>query len=271
MGNRLLDSIVATKNKEITERRNLYPVPLLERSLFFNTPIVSLKKYLRRADLVGVIAEIKRRSPSRGVLKERVNIEDLSIGYMQSGASALSVLTDAEHFGGSSEDLSVARRFNFCPILRKEFIVDEYQLIESRSIGADVVLLIARILTPAQLKQLTQTARALGLEVLIEIHTAAELAPALEAEPDLVGVNNRDLDTLQINLDLSRTLGSQIPQSVTKISESGLDSAATINELKSQGYDGFLIGEAFMRSASPAESCRRLIDAIKEQRPDGQG
>src|SRR3954468_733795 len=139
----ILDQIISHKRKEVDERKSLYPLKLLEKSIYYNSPVVSLKKYLLREDKVGIIAEIKRKSPSRGMINQHVSIERTSIGYMQAGASALSVLTDKEYFGGTNEDLNTARKFNYCPILRKDFFIDEYQIYEAKSIGADVVLLIA--------------------------------------------------------------------------------------------------------------------------------
>src|SRR3954462_11709546 len=150
----ILDQIIEHKRKEVEERKSLYPTKLLEKSIYFSSPTVSLRKYIRRPDLSGVIAEIKRKSPSKGVLNKNVSIERTSIGYMQAGASALSILTDTKFFGGTNEDLTTARKFNFCPILRKDFTVDEYQLIEAKSIGADAILLIAAVLEPREIDQL---------------------------------------------------------------------------------------------------------------------
>src|SRR5262249_23227520 len=154
--------IVEQKRKEVAERKSLYPVKLLEQSIFFASPAVSLKKYVQRKDLSGIIAEIKRKSPSKGPLNPHISVERTSIGYMQAGASALSVLTDKEFFGGSNEDLMVARKFNYCPILRKDFTIDEYQIIEAKSIGADAILLIAAIMEPQRVLALASFAHTLG-------------------------------------------------------------------------------------------------------------
>jgi len=255
----ILDKIISHKRRELERRKELYPVPLLEKSIYFQTQPVSLKKYIKRPDKVGIIAEIKRRSPSKGVLNEHISIENLSIAYMQAGASALSVLSDNEFFGGSNNDLREARKFNFCPILRKDFVFDEYQVYEAKSIGADVVLLIARILDPAQLGRLASCARALGMETLLEVHDRRELDDFLCDEIDIVGVNNRNLDTLEIDIETSFTLGELIPGSFLKISESGIDNAETIMRLKENGFSGFLIGEAFMKSSRPEQECARLV------------
>src|SRR5689334_188395 len=191
----ILDEIIAYKKKEVADRKELYPVKLLEQSHYFATQPVSLKKYIQRDDLSGIIAEIKRKSPSKGVINPHVSVERTSIGYMQAGASALSVLTDTNFFGGSNDDLMTARKFNFCPILRKDFTIDEYQIVEAKSIGADAILLIAAALPPARVKELAAFAHSFGLEVLLEVHNEEELNANLDAQADLIGVNNRNLKT----------------------------------------------------------------------------
>ncbi|MCB0354368.1 MAG: indole-3-glycerol-phosphate synthase, partial [Bdellovibrionales bacterium] len=204
----ILEEIVLSKREEVAERKELCPIKLLERSLYFTTRGVSLKQYLLRKDRVGIIAEFKRRSPSRGDLLVHASVEEISIGYMQAGASALSILTDKKYFGGSGEDLTIARRFNFCPVLRKDFIVDEYQLFEAKSWGADAVLLIAAILDKDALVRLAKRAVDLGLEVLFEVHSERDLAKLPSTGVEIVGVNNRDLDTLEVSLETSRELVS---------------------------------------------------------------
>jgi len=260
----ILESIIAGKYREVAERRELVPVKRLERELYFASETVSLVKYLCRSDLVGVIAEIKRRSPSKGVIRQHISVEDLSIGYMQAGASALSVLTDSDHFGGSSADLIAARRCNFAPILRKDFTVDEYQILEAKAIGADVILLIAAALSPEQCANLARCARSIGLEVLLEVHSRQELDTHFNSDISLVGVNNRDLHTFNVSLDCSRSLIQAIPREVLAIAESGIADPETVVELKRLGFRGFLIGEAFMREAQPHRACRRFIERIEE-------
>lgn len=254
----ILEKIINHKQKEVTERKSLYPVPLLEKSIYFKTPVVSLKKYLKREDKLGVIAEFKRRSPSKGDINLYAKVEQVSIGYMQAGASALSVLTDKEFFGGQLSDLTEARTFNFCPILRKDFIIDDYQLIEAKSAGADVVLLIAACLTAEKLHTLAATAKNLGLEVLMEIHDEAELEK-LNSNIDVLGVNNRDLTVFKTDLQQSVRLAGLIPEGQVKISESGIKTPEDILTLIDAGYDGFLIGEQFMKHADPARACTELI------------
>jgi len=258
----ILEKILSHKREEVRNNKELYPPKLLEKSLYFPTPCVSLVKYLARTDLVGIIAEIKRKSPSKGVINQHIAVDELSIGYMQAGASALSILTDTHFFGGTSADLTLARKNNFCPILRKDFIIDEYQVLEAKSIGADVILLIAAALTPKEVQDLSKFAKSLGLEVLLEVHSEDELSKNLLPSVDLIGVNNRNLADFSLDLSLSEKLAPKIPPSYTKISESGIDSAAAILNLKRCGYRGFLIGEAFMRTGSPARACGELVSSV---------
>lgn len=258
----ILEKIVAHKQQEVAKRRDLYPVKLLEKSIYFHTPVVSLREYLQREDRVGVIAEFKRQSPSKGGINLYASVEKVSIGYMQAGASALSVLTDEHFFGGKNQDLTEARKYNFCPILRKDFVIDEYQLIEAKSIGADAILLIAECLEAGRLAQLAKKAKELGLEVLMEIHSADQLAK-LTDDIDVLGVNNRNLKDFSVSTQTSMDLYDSIPDSVVKISESGISDPNAIVELRRRGYQGFLIGEHFMASADPAKTCRELIRRVQ--------
>ena len=258
----ILEQIVAHKNKEVAERKSLYPVKLLEKSIYFKSPIVSLRKYLQRDDLVGIIAELKRKSPSKGVINKYVNVERTSIGYMQAGASALSVLTDSEFFGGKNEDLTTARKFNYCPILRKDFIVDEYQIIEAKSIGADVVLLLANVLSKTQINEMAKFARSLGLEVLLELRDKEELS-SINEFIDVVGINNRNLKDFSVNIDQSFSIGELIPKEFIRISESGISNPKTIHDLKQAGFRGFLIGETFMKQSRPELACANFIREVK--------
>lgn len=262
-----LDKIIAHKYKEVEERKSLYPVKLLEQSIYFNAPTISFKKYLLREDKVGIIAEFKRKSPSRGIINKYADIERTTMGYMQAGASALSVLTDTEFFGGKNSDLTTVRKFNYCPILRKDFIIDEYQIIEARSIGADVILLLANVLSPQQIKQFAQFAKKLGLEILLEIRDKEEL-PAMNEYVDAVGVNNRNLKDFSVNISQSYELVELIPNDFVKVSESGIDAPETIFNLRNAGFKGFLIGELFMKQSRPELTCSnfiREITAIKNE------
>lgn len=257
----ILEKIVAHKRVEVEKKKERYPVKLLEDSIYFNTPTVSLSTYLQRSDKSGIIAEFKRRSPSKGDINPYASVEQVSIGYMQAGASALSVLTDEHFFGGKNADLTLARKFNFCPILRKDFIVSEYQIVEARSIGADAILLIAACLEKQELDRLAAFAKKLGLEVLVEIHGVEEL-DKLSMHADVVGVNNRNLKTFEVNIGNSIALFDQLPKEMVKIAESGLNDPHAVVELKRAGFQGFLIGEYFMRDERPGDRCRAFIQRI---------
>lgn len=254
----ILDHILADKRREVEENRELYPLKLLEKSIYFQASPVSMKKYLLRPDLNGIIAEFKRRSPSKGVINEFADPEKVCLGYMQAGASALSVLTDSKYFGGSASDLQVARDLNFCPILRKDFILDEYQVVESRSIGADAILLIAGILDRERLQGLYELARSLGMEVLFEVHRLEEL-DLLPSGAEIIGVNSRDLRDFSVSRESMLEMAGSLPESAVRVAESGIDSPTALLQLRRAGYQGFLIGERFMREASPAQACRRFI------------
>ena len=260
----ILNEIVARKKVEVIERKSLYPNKLLEQSLYFDTPTVSFSKYISEPERSGIIAEFKRKSPSKGPINSYAQVEEITIGYMQAGASALSVLTDQKFFGGKNEDLSEARNFNYCPILRKDFIVDEYQIIEAKSIGADAILLIAEILTHEEVQNFSSFANSLGLEVLLEMHGESQIDKISEFV-NVVGVNNRDLTTFETTIQTSKQLASKLPSEIVKISESGISKPESVIELKSHGYQGFLIGEYFMQHASPHKICRNFIKAIEQE------
>lgn len=261
----ILDKITAYKRKEVANQQALYPTQLLEKSIYFETPVVSLVEFLKRPEMEGIIAEFKRKSPSKGVINNYAEIEEVSIGYMQAGASALSVLTDTHFFGGYSKDLTEARKYNYAPILNKNFIVDEYQIIEAKSIGADVVLLIAECLEKEELRQLAKFAKNLGLEVLMELHTEDQL-DKICPEVDLVGVNNRNLKTFEVDIENSLHIAQQLPKELPKIAESGISNPSTVVMLQQHGFDGFLIGEYFMQHARPQEACTRFIQQIVHEK-----
>jgi len=259
----ILDEIIGHKRREVSERKELYPTKLLEKSIYFESVPLSLRGYLRKPGASGVIAEIKRASPSKGDINPHISVESLSVGYMQSGASALSVLTDTRFFKGALEDLRTARRFNLCPILRKDFIIDPYQVIEAKSAGADVVLLIAAALKPDELQELAKEARGLGMEVLMEVHNSMELDTHLCPAVSLVGVNNRNLKTFTVDAQVSHELAGRIPGEFVKVSESGIFDVQLLTQLRRAGYEGFLIGEAFMSRSKPAMACRKFIEELR--------
>ena len=259
----ILEKIIGHKQKEIAYKSSIVPIKQLEQSIYFESSTVSLKTYLTRPDKSGIIAEFKRHSPSKGAINPYAKIEETSVGYMQSGASALSVLTDEQFFNGKNEDLTTARTFNYCPILRKDFIVNEYQIIEAKSIGADAILLIARILSKTQIKAFTQLAQELGMEVLLEIHSKNDLDKLCNTI-ELVGINNRDLNTFKVDFNHAIGLSEHLPKHTIKIAESGISKPSEITFLKQHGFNGFLIGELFMKSADPANSCKQFINQLNK-------
>jgi indole-3-glycerol phosphate synthase len=208
---------------------------------------------------VNVIAECKRRSPSCGVLRERYDPAAIAAGYARAGAAAISVLTEPTFFDGSLDHLGAVRAVVDIPLLRKDFIVSDYQLLEARAAGADAILLIVAALAPGELVRLMTRATELGLDSLVEVHTIAELDAALDAGATIVGVNNRNLRTLEVDVAASEAIIGSMPRHVTAVSESGLKSASDLQRLRALGYDAFLIGERFMTRPDPGGELRTLI------------
>jgi len=253
----ILKQIVKAKYQEVEMRKVLLPIAILEKSDHFERSCISLKQTLIESN-TGIIAEFKRKSPSKGIFDKNFKIEEITTGYVANGACALSVLTDEDFFGGSLSDLVAARNLNDCPILRKDFIIDEYQIIAAKACGADVILLIAAAITPTQCHKLAAFAKSLGMEVLLEIKNKNEIINYYNDYIDCIGVNNRNLETFEVRLETSIELAEFIPNNVIKISESGINKAHTIKELRTYGYKGFLIGEAFMQTPNPVESFKKL-------------
>jgi indole-3-glycerol phosphate synthase len=258
----LLDEIILYKKREIAERKKEWDIAQLQKSQHYNRSIHSLKRVLLDGKTTGIIAEYKRRSPSKGMLNNTADIGAVTRAYTENGAAGLSVLTDEKFFSGSVSDLLIARS-NPIPIIRKDFIIDEYQLIGSRSIGADAVLLIAACLTPLQVRTLANAAGKLGLESLLEIHNEEELDHICD-EVDMIGINNRDLKTFEVNIDLSFKLINKIPAGKPVISESGIGDPATVIELRKAGFKGFLIGETFMREPDPGLAFKQFVNEINK-------
>ncbi len=254
----MLQEIIENKRKKVDQNKQLYPTKLLEQSIYFDSNCVSLSQYLKRPDKSGIIAEFKRKSPSKGVINAYADVMQTTIGYMQAGASALSILTEEDYFMGKSEDLTTARNANYCPILQKDFIVDEYQIIEAKSIGADAILLIAAALEKDKIKTLYTLAKSLGLEVLFEIHGKEELDKVPDSDI-IIGVNNRNLKTMQVDIKTSFEIIQELPKSSLLISESGLNTVEDVRALKEAGFQGFLMGEHFMRTPDPAEALKQFI------------
>ncbi len=260
----ILDKITAQKAIEVAAAKAEISSQDLEKSEFFARKTNSLVGSLSAENSTGIIAEHKRKSPSKGIINDKLSVEEVTQGYAQAGAAGLSVLTDTDFFGGNKEDLQKARIANpSTPILRKDFMIDEYQVYEAKAWGADVILLIAACLSPEQIKSLSQKAHELGLEVLLEIHDQEELDRSPLEYVDIVGVNNRNLKNFaENNVNASLSLADKIPAHIIKISESCISEPETINLLKSAGYKGFLIGETFMKGASPGTKLGEFIAKI---------
>ena len=255
----ILKEILINKRKEVDFLKQNNPISIVEKSKFFNREIISLKKSL--IEKSGIISEFKRKSPSKPDINLSAEVLQISRGYELSNSSAISILTDAKYFGGSIEDIYSVRSYINIPILRKDFIIDEYQIIESKSLGADVILLIAACLSKEEVKSLSDFAKSLNLQVILEIHSEKELSYLCDSI-DLVGVNNRNLKKFETNINNSINLADIIPSSFLKISESGISNSKEIFILKEYGYDGFLIGENFMKKEDPVSACNDFIKKI---------
>jgi indole-3-glycerol phosphate synthase len=256
----ILDRIIAHKRIEVEQNKKNVPVKQLEKGIYFNRQALSLRRSLLDENKTGIIAEFKRRSPSKGIINDRDTVETVTNSYVSSGASGLSILTDLEFFGGTLNDLMAARKNNL-PILRKDFMIDEYQLIEAKANGADAILLIAACLSTAELKQLSYTAKSLGLEVLLELHDESEL-DHITPQVDLVGVNNRNLKNFEVDLKQSALLSQKIGIEFIKVAESGITSAKEIDYLKGVGFHGFLIGEHFMKQSNPGKAFSDFVKSL---------
>ncbi|MBW2960895.1 indole-3-glycerol phosphate synthase TrpC [Mesonia aestuariivivens] len=254
----ILDTIVKHKLTEVRLKKELFNISYLEQSSLLKRKCFSLSETLKNSKS-GIIAEHKRRSPSKPSINQKLLVNEVVLGYQKAGACGSSVLTDNSFFGGSLEDLQLARATTDFPLLRKDFIIDEYQILEAKAHGADVILLIAAILSPLQIKNFTNLANQLGLEVLLEVHNEKELQENLNAQVQLIGVNNRNLKTFEVSTQISKELAQQIPNEIVKISESGLKSVDDILELRTYGFRGFLIGETFMKTENPGESAENFI------------
>lgn len=259
----ILDKIAADKHKEVQMRQEIVPTTALELMPLFGRKCFSLSQALKESS-TGIIAEFKRRSPSKPDLNPNADVEVVVPSYQKAGASGISILTDELYFGGTMDDFFLGREQVSIPILRKDFIIDEYQILESKSIGADVILLIATLLSPEQIRTFSETAKNLGLEVLLEVHNQEELERSLIPGLDMVGVNNRNLKTFEVDIDISKNLSEMIPADFVKVSESGISTVSTIRELRTYGYKGFLIGENFMKSQDPQQSATDFIKILSE-------
>ncbi len=257
----ILDKINEDKRILVASQKQEISISELEKSSFFAQPVNSLSLSLIQPQSSGIIAEFKRKSPSKGTINDQVLVEEVTHSYVQNGAAGLSVLTDNPYFGGSFEDFEKARRANpGIPMLRKDFMVDEYQIIQAKSMGADVILLIAASLNPKEIKIFSELARSLGMEVLLEVHDKEELERSLMDSITIVGVNNRNLKNFaEQNVEASKELSELIPDKFIKISESCISSKEIINELRGYNYSGFLVGESFMKTSNPGKALKEFI------------
>ena len=262
----ILDKIIARKIEEVAERKLQVLTKELEMKGYFAKITNSLKTSLLNPASSGIISEFKRKSPSKGIINANVTPEEVTRGYVEAGAACLSVLTDIDFFGGSDDDFLRARKANpSIPMIRKDFMIDEYQIIESKSLGADVILLIAANLSPLKIRELGKLTKELGMETLLEIHDEVELNRSFCEYIDVVGVNNRNLKNFsEQNVNASLELIDKIPSNCIKISESCISNIETINLLKSVGYKGFLIGETFMKTENPAMALADLIEQLQQ-------
>lgn len=258
----ILDKIIEKKKIEVAEAKQQVPLAELERYPLFNRTCYSLKESVLHPERTGIIAEYKRASPSKGLINGTSSVAEVVGGYQEAGASAVSVLTDPDFFKGSLADLSAAREVLTIPLLRKEFIVDTYQIAEAKAYGADIILLIAACLNSQEIKAYADYAKSLGLNVLLEVHNEEELQRSLFDSIDAIGVNNRNLKDFVVDLNHSYDLADTIPNRFIKVSESGISDPKTINELKDVGFQGFLIGENFMKTADPGKAIKEFVGKL---------
>lgn len=257
----ILDKITRDKRIEVNLRKQLIPIKQLEQSILFEREITSLAKKIKNSN-TGIIAEHKRRSPSKQVINHDLNVFDVAKGYEEAGICGMSVLTDGKYFGGSLDDLLTARASCNLPLLRKDFIIDQYQILEAKAYGADVILLIAAILSKEDIKQFSELAKSLNLDVLLEVHNEEELKKSIMPSLDMLGVNNRNLKTFEVSLETSKRLSTLIPNDFVKVSESGISTIEAIKTLQPYGYKGFLIGENFMKTDNAGESAKQFIEEL---------
>lgn len=259
----ILDTIAAHKRLEVDHQKRTVEVMAMQDRPDYQKPRIAVTPRLQQKGNLGIIAEHKRRSPSRPSIKLDSDIAQIASGYERAGATAMSVLTDSHFFGGSLDDLVTARAASTLPLLRKDFIIDSYQIEEAKAYGADLILLISELLDRHQIADLGAQAQELGMQVLLEMHSAEHL-PKAERYVDIVGVNNRDLKTFTTSIDHSLDIGRRLPDGMVRISESGLKTAEDIHRLLEAGFDGFLIGETFMHAEDPGEACLSFIQSIEK-------
>ncbi len=259
----ILEEIILYKRLEVARRKVEVKVYDLEENPLYNSPVLSLKDALLDKSKNGIIAEFKRKSPSKGNINELADVETITRDYTASGASALSILTDEKFFNGSAADLGKARENNI-PILRKDFIIDDYQVVETKAIGANAILLIASCLTPVELEYLATYAKTLDLEVLLEIHDESELNHICDPV-DMIGVNSRNLKTFEVDIQQTIRLADKIPPGKIKVAESGIKTVDDVLLLRKHGFEGFLIGEKFMRAEDPGKELEEFVKELRKE------
>lgn len=257
----ILGKINNYKRLEVASKKEVFPISLLEQSFYFQKETNSLAIAIKNS-ASGIIAEHKRKSPSKSVINDTILLPEVVKGYELAGAAAISVLTDTKFFGGSLDDLLLARKTVSLPILRKEFIVDEYQIFEAKAYGADAILLIAASLSKQEIRDFAILAKQLQLDVLVEIHNEAELEKSVHSTVDIIGVNNRNLKTFEVSIENSIRLSEKIPSDFVKISESGINMVEKVKDLKKYGFEGFLIGEHFMKTENPGKALKDFITKL---------
>lgn len=256
-----LEEIVAHKRLELAETKRAKPLAELERELKNRPPPRGFAAAIRRPGELSLIAEIKKASPSAGPIRPEADVVEVARTYSRAGARAISVLTDSKFFSGSLKDLMAVREKLSLPVLRKDFLLEEYHVVEAAAAGADAVLLIVAILDPAALKRLLTLARDLSLDALVEVHSEPELQEALEAQARVIGINNRDLGSLQVDLKTTEQLMKKIPGTHVRVSESGIRSRQDVEFVQAQGADAILVGEELMSSQDPAAKIKELMGA----------
>ena len=257
----ILDQIVEQKRIEVQQKQQIQSIEDLKQSKYFSKSVISAKESVLNPIKTGIIAEFKRKSPSKGFINKNAKVEDVVKGYQQFGASVVSVLTDEDFFGGSITDLQTAKKHLDIPVLRKDFIVDEYQVYETKAIGADLMLLIAECLTKDEVFNLAKLAKEIGLEVLLEIHSEDQLEKVNE-HIDLIGINNRNLKTFIVDTEKSKQILKQLPTDLIKVAESGISDPEVVKDLKAVGFQSFLIGENFMKNENPAQAFQEFVNQI---------
>lgn len=260
----ILQEIIDKRKETVKKLKSIIPLQAWEMMPYFSKNCLSLKKNLLDEKLTGIIAEFKRASPSKGIINDKADLTNVLLDYQVHRASAVSILTEPVYFNGNNDDVMTAAGVMKVPILRKDFIFEEYQIVESKAIGADVILLIAACLTPVEVKQLASFAKSIGLDVLLELHDENELEHICE-ETEIIGINNRNLKTFEVDIERSLRMAEKIPAGKIKVAESGIGSVENILLFRKNGYKGFLIGENFMKTEKPGDAFKKFVEELNNK------